>query len=133
TAVVYRYLRGKAEPRDPRPVVRRGGDDASDERAVALPIGDVSADEALLVHDPTGELGMVDVDARVDDGDPDRREVVDRNLGPEVERVDRVQIPLLDRERVVRDEGCAPGRSGRHDEGERGERDRESPHAAATT
>src|SRR5262249_43975742 len=77
------------------------------------------------------ELRVVEIDSRVDDGDPDRRERVDRDLGPEIERVDRAQVPLPGGERVVRDEGRAAGRSCRHRQGEGGERDCQPPHAPA--
>ena len=73
-------------------------------------------DEALRRRDPAAQLGMGAVDARVDHGDPDRRER--RQLGPGVERAVLRRVPLARQERVVRDErlpagSAAPRRSAR--------------------
>jgi hypothetical protein len=61
-----------------------------------------ASDEASVRGDLAGELRVGSVDAGVDDRDARARQ--GRQLGPEVERADVLQVPLLRRERVVRRE-----------------------------
>ena len=105
------------------------GDLARDERPVALGVdARVAADEALLVDDPSLEVRQRAVDARVDDRDLHRCERR-RGLGPEVEGVIVLEVPLLRRERIGRRE-----RSGRRRrcEGRDREDEHDAPHQRAT-
>ena len=61
-------------PAIPCPLSERRRDDPGDERAVPLAVGDVAADEALRERDAARELGVVEVEARVDHGDAHRRQ-----------------------------------------------------------
>ncbi len=102
----HELRRWVGDPDDALPV-ERGSDLAGDEGAVALLVGaPVAADEAPAGGDPTGELRMTGVDARVDDRDLRRREERRRRrLVPRVEGVVLREVPLLRRQRVGRGEG----------------------------
>ena len=83
-----------AMPGDALGVVDAGGDQAGDERAVALLVlASGAADEALRVDDPASELGVAastpeSITATRTGGEQ-------RQLGPEVEGAVRRQVPLL--------------------------------------
>ena len=111
----------EADAGDPLAIVQRRGDLARDERAVAVRVVLPRAgDEALAVHDPALELRMGRVDAGVEDGDADAREI--RNLRPRVEGVDPAQVPLTDGQRVVRREHESARRPDPLDPGDAGHR-----------
>ena len=102
-------LRRERDPGDAERVVRLRCDQARDERPVALLVGQrAPADEAPRAGDAGGEVRVRAVDPGVDHRDARPRE--GRQLGPEVERVVLLQVPLLRRDRVVRDERDPPRR-----------------------
>ena len=89
---------------DPLSVVERRRDQAGDERAVAVPVTPRRAtDEAPRRGDPTCELRMSPIDARVDHGDAHRGKRWP--LEPGVECLHRIEVPLAGRHRVRRQEG----------------------------
>ena len=94
----------RGHPGDPGGVVHRGRDQPGHERAVSFEVDHRrAADETLRLDDLVRELGMGrDVDTRVDDGDPDRLQILRRGI-PVVERPCSTEVPLLDGQRVVRD------------------------------
>ena len=96
-------LGGEGDAGDPLPVAERRGDDPGDERAVALAVRDLAADEALRERHPAGELRMLDVEAGVDYSNPHGTQR-GRKVDPVVECMDRAEVPLLGRQRVVGDE-----------------------------
>src|SRR5206468_4646832 len=88
--------------------------------SVSLAVRDGATDEALRGHDPTLELGMPQIDPRVDHGHSDRGEL--RKVGPVVEGAVLRQVPLARGQRVVRHED---GRCARRAGQEQGDQRRE--------
>ncbi len=99
-------LRRRGKARDSDVVVELRGDDAGHDRAVAARVLGGPSDEALRRRDLAREVGVSQVDPRVDHGDPHRSERWRRLPG--VVRPVCHRVPLLRRERVGRDEGDPP-------------------------
>ena len=93
TTFAIEELGGRRKAGDADAVVRLRRDQAGHERPVPLGVDrGRPGDEALRGGDPASQLRMGAVDARVDHGDPDRRER--RQLRPRVERAVLRRVPL---------------------------------------
>jgi hypothetical protein len=99
----------QATPAIPNAVVRLGGCDAGDHRPVAFVVlrRRVVVDEVVAGEQARSQIGVVEVDARVEDRDLDRgRAVTDVPGGRSPQRQ---QVLLLAREaRIVRSRECIP-------------------------
>jgi hypothetical protein len=120
---------GRREARDPVAVVHGCGDLSRDEGPVTLVVGGRAPDEAARRDDlAAAQVGVLDVDARVDHRHPNRREELQ-----DVERVEGLVllgIPLLRQEWIV---GCERLSGGRHEQREQSRRDEERfPHCTTS-
>src|SRR5215210_2701163 len=100
-------LRGERHPGDSLAVAEGRGNQAGDEGAVAMEVlKRGTADEALLLRDPSEELWVRSVDPGVDDGDAHPRQR--RALRPGIESLHCTDVPLASEQREARGECHAP-------------------------
>ena len=105
TTLAMRSSRRKAMPAIPRALFTEAA--ISPATKVPCPFVSLCHELGTKLAPPTTclEIRMICVDARVDHRDPNAQQR--RQLGPGVERVNAVEVPLTHRERVVRREGEA--------------------------